>query len=121
MGYRRIGMELRNSSFGPNRKTVQMLMKESGLKCMVRTKKYCSYRGEVGKVAPNLLARDFHSERPNQKGITDVTEFSLFWNKLYLSSMPDLYNGEIISDRANCRHAKEMLDKDFPGSRKETG
>ena len=51
---------------------------------MVRMKKYRSYRGEVGKVAPNLLARDFHAERPNQKWVTDVTEFSLFGNKLYL-------------------------------------
>lgn len=65
--YRRIGMELRNRGFCLNHKTVQKLMKESGLKCMVRMKKYRSYRGEVGKVAPNLLARDFRAERPNQK------------------------------------------------------
>ena len=77
-GYRRIGMELRNRGFCLNHKTVQKLMKESGLKCMVRMKKYRSYRGEVGKIAPNLLARDFHAERPNQKWVTDVTEFSLF-------------------------------------------
>ena len=84
-GYRRIGMELRNRGFCLNHKTVQKLMKESGLKCMVRMKKYRSYRGEVGKIAPNLLARDFHAERPNQKWVTDVTEFSLFGSKLYLS------------------------------------
>ena len=76
-GYRRIGIELRNRGFCLNHKTVQKLMKESGLKCMVRMKKYRSYRGEVGKVAPNLLARDFRAERPNQKWVTDVTEFSL--------------------------------------------
>lgn len=84
-GYRRIGMELRNRGFCLNHKTVQKLMKELGLKCMVRMKKYRSYRGEVGKIAPNLLARDFHAERPNQKWVTDVTEFSLFGSKLYLS------------------------------------
>ena len=61
-GYRRIGIELRNRGFCLNHKTVQKLMKESGLKCMVRMKKYRSYRGEVGKVAPNLLARDFRAE-----------------------------------------------------------
>ena len=61
-GYRRIGMELRNRGFCLNHKTVQKLMKESGLKCMVRMKKYRSYRGEVGKIAPNLLARDFHAK-----------------------------------------------------------
>ena len=66
---------------------------------MVRMKKYRSYRGEVGKIAPNLLARDFHAERPNQKWVTDVTEFSLFGSKLYLSPVLDLYNGEIISKK----------------------
>ena len=84
-------MELRNRGFCLNHKTVQKLMKESGLKCMVRMKKYRSYRGEVGKIAPNLLARDFHAERPNQKWVTDVTEFSLFGSKLYLSPVLDLY------------------------------
>ena len=110
-------MELRNRGFCLNHKTVQKLMKESGLKCMVRMKKYRSYRGEVGKVAPNLLARDFRAERPNQKWVTDVTEFSLFGSKLYLSPVLDLYNGEIISyaisDRANYRQVEEMLDKAF--------
>ena len=84
---------------------------------MVRMKKYRSYRGEVGKIAPNLLARDFHAERPNQKWVTDVTEFSLFGSKLYLSPVLDLYNGEIISyaisERANYRQVDEMLDKAF--------
>ena len=116
-GYRRIGMELRNRGFCLNHKTVQKLMKESGLKCMVRMKKYRSYRGEVGKIAPNLLARDFRAERPSQKWVTDVTEFSLFGSKLYLSPVLDLYNGEIISyaisDRANYRQVDEMLDKAF--------
>lgn len=116
-GYRRIGMELRNRGFCLNHKTVQKLMKESGLKYMVRMKKYRSYRGEVGKIAPNLLARDFHAERPNQKWVTDVTEFSLFGSKLYLSPVLDLYNGEIISyaisERANYRQVDEMLDKAF--------
>ena len=50
-----------------NHKTVQRLMKELGLVCRVRMKKYRSYKGEVGKIAPNLLNRDFHAEKPNQK------------------------------------------------------
>ncbi len=66
-GYRRITAELRNRKLPLNHKTVQRLMKELGLVCRVRTKKYRSYRGEVGKIAPNLLNRDFHADRPNQK------------------------------------------------------
>ena len=84
-GYRRITAELRNRNLPLNHKTVQRLMKELGLVCRVRMKKYRSYKGEVGKIAPNLLNRDFHADRPNQKWVTDVTEFSLFGEKLYLS------------------------------------
>lgn len=60
-------------------------------------KKYKSYKGEVGKIAPNLLERDFSASKPNEKWVTDVTEFSLFGEKLYLSPILDLYNGEIVS------------------------
>ena len=96
-GYRRITMELRSNGDKINHKTVQRLMKQLGLVCMVRIKKYKSYKGEVGKIAPNLLARDFSASTPNEKWLTDVTEFSLFGQKLYLSPILDLYNGEIIS------------------------
>ena len=80
-GYRRITAELRKRKFSLNHKTVQRLMKELGLVCRVRIKKYRSYKGEVGKIAPNLLNRDFHADKPNQKWVTDVTEFSLFGEK----------------------------------------
>ena len=81
-GYRRITMELHRRSMYLNHKTVQRLMKELGLVCRVRMKKYRSYKGEVGNIAPNLLKRDFRAEKPNQKWVTDVTEFSLFGEKL---------------------------------------
>lgn len=97
-----------------NHKTVSKLMKQIGLKCEVRMKKYRSYRGEVGKVAPNLLNRNFKASQPNRKWVTDVTEFSLFGSKLYLSPILDLYNGEIISytlsDRPTFNQVSEMLD-----------
>ena len=96
-GYRRITMELHKRGFQVNHKTVQRLMKELGLVCRVRMKKYRSYKGEVGKIAPNLLKRDFHAEKPNQKWVTDVTEFSLFGEKLYLSPILDLYSSDLVS------------------------
>ncbi|BAL00004.1 putative transposase [Oscillibacter valericigenes Sjm18-20] len=52
-------------------------MKELGLLCRVRMKKHRSYKGEVGKIASNLLNRNFEAEKPNQKWVTDVTEFNL--------------------------------------------
>ncbi len=96
-GYRRITAEMHNRGYSINHKTVLRLMNECGVKCQVRLKKYRSYKGEVGAVVPDLLKRNFMAERPNQKWVTDLTEFSLFGKKLYLSPIMDLYNREIIS------------------------
>jgi putative transposase len=78
-------------------------MKIIGLKCLVRLKKYKSYKGEVGKIAKNILNRDFTATKPNQKWVTDITEFGLFGEKLYLSPILDLFNGEIISYKISKR------------------
>jgi transposase InsO family protein len=63
----------------------------------LRIKKYRAYHGEVGRAAPNVLERQFQAVRPNEKWVTDVTEFSVGGQKLYLSPVLDLYNGEIVS------------------------
>lgn len=114
-GYRRITAELHNRNIPLNHKTVQRLMKELDLVCRVRMKKYRSYKGEIGRVAPNLLQRDFRAERPNQKWVTDVTEFSLFGEKLYLSAIIDLHSSDLvsytISDRPVLSMVTSMLDK----------
>ena len=89
-------MALRNEGYTINGKTVRRLMSESGIKCMVRMKKYKSYKGEVGKIAPNLLERDFKANVPHKKLVTDVTEFHLFGAKVYLSPVLDLYNSELL-------------------------
>ena len=116
-GYRRITKELHNRKYVINHKTVQRLMKEIGLVCKVRMKKYHSYKGEVGKIAPNLLNRDFRAEKPNEKWVTDVTEFSLFGQKLYLSPILDLHSGDIVSytiyDRPVLGMVTEMLEQAF--------
>lgn len=116
-GYRRITAELRNRNLPLNHKTVRRLMKELGLVCRVRMKKYRSYKGEVGKIAPNLLNRDFHADRPNQKWVTDVTEFSLFGEKLYLSPVLDLCSSDLvsytISERPVLSMVTTMLEKAF--------
>ena len=77
-GYRRITDELHNRGIKINHKTVQRLMKILGLKSIVRPKRrYSSYKGEIGKIADNLLKRNFKAEKPNQKWATDVTEFKV--------------------------------------------
>lgn len=116
-GYRRITAELHNRGYVINHKTVQRLMKQLGIICMVRMKKYRSYKGEIGKIAQNLLERNFYAERPNTKWVTDVTEFSLFGRKLYLSPILDLYSENLvsytISERPVLRMVTEMLEKAF--------
>lgn len=116
-GYRRTTLELRNRGCHINHKTVQRLMKSIGIKCMVRTKKYRSYKGETGKIVPNIIQRDFTATRPNQKWTTDITEFSLFGSKLYLSPILDMFNGEIISysisERPVLKQVMDMLDEAF--------
>ena len=116
-GYRRITAELRSRNFPLNHKPVQRLMKELGLVCRVRMKKYRSYKGKVGKIAPNLLNRNFYAEKPNQKWVTDVTEFSLFGEKLYLSPILDLCSSDLvsytISDRPVLSMVTNMLEKAF--------
>ncbi len=117
-GYRRITMEMKNRGYGINHKTVQQLMKELRLECKVRMKKYHSYKGEVGKIAPNLLERDFNTTAPNQKWVTDVTEFALFGEKIYLSPILDLHSSDlvsyVISDRPVLSMVTDMVKKAIP-------
>ena len=116
-GYRRITLGLNQRGYNLNHKTVLKLMNQCDLKCMVRRKKYNTYRGTVGKVAPNILERDFSTTALNQKWVTDVSEFSLFGSKRYLSPIMDLYNREIISftitESPNLSMVTDMLKKAF--------
>ncbi len=116
-GYRRITDELNNKGMVINHKTVLKLMKLLGLKSLIRVKKYKSYKGEQGKIAPNLLKRNFKAEAPNQKWATDITEFNISGKKLYLSPIIDLFNQEIISyeltERPVFNQVVMMLEKAF--------
>ncbi|PGA73583.1 IS3 family transposase [Bacillus toyonensis] len=114
-GYRRIRDELMNRGYPINHKKVQRIMIELGLACLVRIKKYRSYKGNVGKVASNILERNFQAETPNKKWVTDITEFKVLGEKLYMSPMLDLFNGEIItytiSSKPTYSLVSNMLDQ----------
>ena len=88
-------------------------MQEMNLKSQVRRVKYRSYRGQVGKTAPNILNREFEATQPNQKWATDVTEFKVADRKAYLSPIIDMFNGEIISytisDRPDLKMVMDMM------------
>lgn len=116
-GYRRVTMQLHNEGFAINHKMVERLMQEQGLKCLIRKKRYRSYKGTIGKIAPNILNRDFRADRPCQKLVTDVSQISIGDKKSFLSPVLDLFNGEVlgydISDRADLTQINKMLDKVF--------
>lgn len=108
-GYRRIKIELDKIGFKINHKKIQRLMIELNIRVTAFTKKsrkYSSYKGRVGTVAPNRLNRRFESTVPLQKITTDTSEFKYYEKddsghlqirKLYLDPFMDLFNREIIS------------------------
>lgn len=108
-GYRRITAVLKQTGEMVNHKTVQRLMNRLGLMSLVRRKRYRSYRGNVGRIAPNLLDRQFQAQWPNQKWVTDITEFNVNGQKLYLSPVMDLYNGEIVAYQTGKRPTLSLV------------
>lgn len=114
-GYRRVTDDLRNQGETVNHKLVQRLMQEMGLRAKVKGRKYNSYKGEVGKKAPNVLARHFKADKPNQKWTTDISQVTIHDRKLYISPIQDLYNGEIvtcaISNSPNMKLVLRMANK----------
>lgn len=113
-GYRRITLALRNMGRVINHKCVQRLMQSMQLKSRIRIMKYRSYKGQVSKIVDNVLQRQFKADQPNLKWATDVTEFNVRGEKLYLSPVIDLFNGEIIAFQTQRRPhyalVKNMLD-----------
>ncbi len=117
-GYRRITAQLRNEGHEINHKKVQRLMRKEGLICVQRKKrKYSSYKGTVGKIADNLINRDFTAEKANEKWFTDVTEFHLRDEKCYLSPILDAYGQEIVSwttsTSPNMKQVMDMLQEAY--------
>ena len=113
-GYRRILAELRKKGCTLNHKTVLKLMRSLNLRGkQSKNGKYHSYKGEIGKVADNLLQRNFYAEKPFEKLTTDVTEFKIGDEKVYLSPVLDMFNREIvsysISTSPNLQQVRDML------------
>ena len=108
-GYRRILGELRNQNIVVNKKKVQRIMQKLGLQVTSftrKSRKYSSYKGKVGTIAPNRIRRRFNTHIPRQKITTDTTEFKYYevdskghmtMHKLYLDPFMDMCNGEILS------------------------
>ncbi|MFQ7650488.1 MULTISPECIES: IS3 family transposase [Lachnospiraceae] len=126
-GYRRILGELRNQGYSINKKKVQRIVQKLGLQVMSYTRKsrkYSSYRGKIGTVAPNRIRRRFDTHIPHQKITTDTSEFKYYeidekghmtMHKLYLDPFMDMCNGEILSygidQKPSAKNVMDALDK----------
>ncbi|WP_302910968.1 IS3 family transposase [Lactobacillus acidophilus] len=117
-GYRRVAMQLRKEGYAVTDRAVRYWMHKLKLKGRRRNKRrYSSYKGTIGKIAPNLIHRGFFAIRPNMKWYTDITEFHLNGQKLYLSPILDGCGGDIVSYSIS-RHpdmnlVMSMLNKAF--------
>ena len=112
-GSPRITIELRNRGYKINEKRVARLMKEHHISAEPKKKKYYSYRGEVGTKAPNIIKRHFDVGKPYRVFGTDVTQFRIGEDKLYLSPIIDFHTREIvaydISIHPNMLQIKRMM------------
>lgn len=124
-GYRRMTIALRKEGFTLNHKTVRKLMKYHGLTCQVRRRKYRSWMNDGNQSSANLLARNFCAEHSGMKWCTDVTEFRVRGETLYLSVIQDLFNGEIVtwemSERPALSLTCRMLEKALKSDIKRAG
>ena len=115
-GSLRIWMALKRNDVVVSEKVVRRIMKEEKLsvRC-VKRKKYSSYKGEISPAVPNLINRDFHADKPNEKRLTDITEFSIPAGKVYLSPLVDCYDGMVVSwtigTSPNAEMANRMLSE----------
>ena len=116
-GVRRVHQELVNRGFNVNHKRVQRLMHKEGLLGKRPKEKYHSYKGEVGKIADNVINRDFKAAEPLQKWTTDVSQFNFSWGKCYISPILNMNTNEIISYDLSLHptldQVKRMLEKAF--------
>ena len=114
--YRRLHAMLRGNNRVISEKVVRRLMAEEQLVVKrTRRRRYNSYCGEIGPAPENLLARDFSSCRPNEKWLTDITEFQLPAGKVYLSPVIDCFDGLVVSwsigTRPDATLVNTMLDE----------
>ena len=116
-GVRRVHQELINRGYQVNHKRVQRLMHEAGLEGKCPKEKYHSYKGEVGKIADNIVNMDFSTTAPLEKWTTDVSQFNFSWGKCYLSPILDMNTNEIISydlsKSPNLEQIDRMLNRAF--------
>jgi transposase InsO family protein/transposase-like protein len=110
-GYRRMRASLTKQSVNISEKVVRRLMKQQSLVPIARRRRrYGSYMGEISPAPDNLLNRDFSASAPNEKWLTDITEFQIPAGKVYLSPMIDCFDGMVVSWSIGTRPDAELVN-----------
>ena len=108
-GHRKIAVELGKRGIKVDKKTVAKIMKEEGLKCRYRPKRFRYYKEDADAVVPNTLNREFSSDEPMKKMTTDVTEFHHLGTKIYLSPVLDFFDREVVSHEISTAPNSDMV------------
>ena len=121
-GYRWITSDLKKGGLCINHKTVLRLMRQLGIRSVVRVKKYSSYTGSVsGTAVENVLQRDFSTTAVNQKWATDITEFKVCGRRVYLSGIMDMHSKEIIAHSVSFSPNMKLIMRMMKLAYKKTG
>ncbi len=107
-GYRRVHIWLDRNGIYHNPKTILRVMQKYNLLSVVRRKKYRNYSNYLHKYE-NLLNRDFHADRPNQKWVTDISYIHTKQGVLYLSVIRDLYDNSIVAYKTGTEQNVELV------------
>lgn len=111
-GYRRVYYALKNSGHTISEKVIRRIMKEENLIVLsIKKKKYSSYLGEISPAVENIINREFKAEKPNQKWLTDITEFHIPAGKIYLSPMIDCFDGMPVAWTIGTSPDAELVNK----------
>ncbi|WP_313205752.1 IS3 family transposase [Psychrobacter faecalis] len=119
-GYRRVTAALKQLGVHHNHKLIAKLMHGMKLSAKIRRQKYRSYKGRQGKISKNYLKRQFNADKPNKRWLTDITEFKVGDDKLYLSPILDCYNNEIVSYTLSRRPTYDLVSKMLDGALAKT-
>ncbi|MDR6434298.1 transposase InsO family protein [Brucella pseudogrignonensis] len=110
-GYRRLQASLAKQCVTISEKVVQRLMKQENLIVATpKRRRYRSYLGEISPAPENLINRDFQASAPNEKWLTDITEFHIPAGKVYLSPIIDCFDGLVISWSIGTRPDAELVN-----------
>ena len=99
-GYRRVHTWLERKGIYYNPKTILRVMNKFNLLSVVRRRKYRNYGNHIHRY-PNLLNRDFHADKPNQKWVTDISYIHTGQGVLYLSVIRDLFDNSIVAHKTS--------------------